>query len=98
MGFFDDIAESTGSAINPVLDQLRDVTDDVLNDPIVGPIAPNLPFRIRNPAELFDFLTDLAVGAVAAGLSPALAALIASYFQFLEVQATGRLKSIPEPL
>ncbi len=40
----------------------------------------------------------MAVAAVAAGLSPTAAALIASYLQFLENQATENLKAIPDRL
>ncbi|WP_438040517.1 hypothetical protein [Sorangium sp. So ce128] len=98
MAFWDHIARVTGSAINPVLDRLKNVARDVFQDPVIGPVVPHLLFPLKNPPELFQWFADLAIASVAAGLSPAAAALIASYFQFLEVQASGKLKAIPEPL
>jgi len=98
MAWWDDVASSTGASIGNVVDKLKDVASDVGNDPLIGPIVPNLPFPYKNPRELFQAFADLAVTAVAAGLSPVAAGLIANYFQYLESQASGKLKSIPDPL
>jgi hypothetical protein len=65
-------------------------------NPFVG--VASFRFPVPKPEDWPQKAADFVRGVIDAGLAPIVSGIVGAYFLFLETQANGKLKQIPEPL
>lgn len=98
MSWWTDIESSTGASVEKLVAQLIAPWNKTEQSPLIRPPGSKIAFPRMNAGDCFQPYTELACVAAAAGLPIESATSLASYFQFLERQASHHLKTIPLPL